>query len=378
MSLKDSTPPPAPDYAGAATAQGAANVETAKTQGLINNPNINSPYGNQRVVWGPDGQPTITQTLTPESQQTLHAQQQVQRSLANLGQQGVTTAQNVMGTPFGFGGPGVRTGLDTSGVARMPVNAGTTGFDAIMSRLEPQMARQQSALETQLTNQGLRPGGEAWSNGMTDLHNQQNDQRTQAAASGVGLDMSANNQGYNQSLQAGQFGNTAQQQALAQAIQGRQMPLNEITALMSGSQIQAPQFQPYSGSNIAPAPIYNAAQQQGQWGQNAYNQQQGQNNAMTQGLFSLGGAALGAPTGTFPAMFAAMGGSDRRIKEDIEPVGIFPNGLNAYEFAYKPEYRALWGAGRHIGVMADEALEVAPWAVLAHPDGYLVVDYRRI
>jgi hypothetical protein len=74
------------------------------------------------------------------------------------------------------------------------------------------------------------------------------------------------------------------------------MPLNEISALMSGSQIQNPQFQSYSGANIAPAPIANAAAQQGAYNANAYNQQVAQNNANLSGLFSLGGAALGVPS----------------------------------------------------------------------------------
>ena len=105
------------------------------------------------------------------------------------------------------------------------------------------------------------------------------------------MDTSANAQGYNQALQGAQFGNTAQQQALMQAIQGRQMPLNEITALMSGSQIQNPQFQAYSGSNIAAAPIFGATQAQAQNAQNTYNQQVAAQNANTAGLYGLGGAA---------------------------------------------------------------------------------------
>lgn len=431
-----STPsaPPAPDYAAAATAQGNANVDAARLQARANNPNVNSPYGNQTVTWGgtgpasyswngqnfgstdalrtglsqyatsigaspsqvdswiqdpakygisqtsgtPSDQPTITQTLTPQAQQTLDEQQKVQTGLAQLGNKSLGTVQNVMGTPFSFGGPAPQTSVNTSGVAPMPVSPGMTGQNAIMSRLEPSLARQQTSLDTQLTNQGLRPGSEAWTNASTDFQNQANDQRTQAAMYGLNLDMNANNQGYNQALQSGQFANTGQQQALTQAMQQYNMPLNQITALMSGSQIQSPQFQGYQGSNIAPAPVFQAAQAQAGANQGLYNQQVGQQNAMTSGLFGLGGAALGAPTGTFPALFAALGGSDRRIKEDIEPVGRFPNGLNAYEFAYKPEYRARWGSGRHIGVMADEALEIAPGAVLTHPDGYLVVDYRRI
>lgn len=58
---KDSpSAPPAPDYAGAASAQGAANVETARTQGRMNNPNIYTPYGSQTVSWG-GGTPQFNQ-----------------------------------------------------------------------------------------------------------------------------------------------------------------------------------------------------------------------------------------------------------------------------------------------------------------------------
>jgi hypothetical protein len=127
--------PAAPDYAGAATAQGEANIAAAKESAKLSNPNIISPYGNQLVSYDASGQPTVTQSLTPQAQETLNAQQKVQTSLANLGQQGVQTAQNVMGTPFAFGGPQVQTALDTSQIAKMPVNAVTNVMQAIMSRL---------------------------------------------------------------------------------------------------------------------------------------------------------------------------------------------------------------------------------------------------
>jgi hypothetical protein len=174
----------------------------------------------------------------------------------------------------------------------MPVNAGTTGQEAIMSRLEPSLAKNRVSTETQLINQGLRPGSEAYDNAIKLLGQQENDQRTQAALQGIGLDTSANAQGYNQALQSGQFGNTAQQQSLAQAITQRQLPLNEINALMSGSQIQNPQFQQYTGANVQAAPIANATAQQGAFAQNLYNQDVGTYNQNLAGLYSLGGAAV--------------------------------------------------------------------------------------
>jgi hypothetical protein len=289
--------PAAPDYTGAAIAQGAANKETAIAEARLNNPNIYSPYGNQTVTWGtPDAtgvaQPTINQTLTPEAQRALTAQQNLQANLATLGGQSYNTAFNVMSKPFDYTGR-VQTSLDTSGVAKMPVNAGTTGQEAIMSRLEPSLAKNRVSTETQLINQGLRPGTEAYDNAIKLLGQQETDQRTQAALQGINLDMSANTQSFNQALQGGQFGNTATQQELAQAITQRQLPLNEINALMSGSQIQNPTFSPYSGSNIAPPPIANATAQQGAFDQNTFNQQTGTYNQNLAGLYSLAGAAAG-------------------------------------------------------------------------------------
>jgi hypothetical protein len=252
-----------------------------------------TPYGTSLVSYDGDT-PTIRQTLTPQAQQTLEAEQRVQTGLANLGEKGTQMASQVLDKPFAFGGPAVQTSLNTSNIAKMPVNAGTTGQEAIMSRLEPSLARARTSTETNLVNQGLRPGTEAYDNAIRSLGEQETDQRTQAVLQGINLDTAANAQGYNQALQSGQFGNTAQQQALAQAIQGRQMPLNEITALMSGSQIQNPQFQAYQGANVAAAPTFAATQAQGAFDANAYNQRVATQNANTAGLYSLGGQALRA------------------------------------------------------------------------------------
>ena len=46
------------------------------------------------------GIPTVTQTLTPQAQQTLDAQMRVQTALANLGQTGANNAQNVLNQSF--------------------------------------------------------------------------------------------------------------------------------------------------------------------------------------------------------------------------------------------------------------------------------------
>jgi hypothetical protein len=215
--------------------------------------------------------------------------------------------------------------------------------------------------ETQLINQGLRPGTEAYDNAIQLLGQQENDARTQAALQGINVDMGANLQGYNQALTGAQFGNTAQQQALAEAIQQRQMPLNEITALMSGSQIQNPQFGAYSGSTVQAAPIFAGTQAQGQFEQNLYNQQVAAQNANTAGLYSLAGAGGAAAITKY---------SDARLKSNIVKIGKHPIGIGIYEYD-------IFGH-RERGVMAQELMQVMPDAVHQDSNGYFMVDYGRL
>lgn len=104
-------------------------------------------------------------------------------------------------------------------------------------------------------------------------------------------------QNYQQQLQNAQFGNQATQQSLQQQLGLYDQPLNQITALMSGSQIQMPQFQGYQGANVGAAPIANAYTQQGQYAQNNYAQQVANinsQNALLGDLFGAVGGAAGA------------------------------------------------------------------------------------
>ena len=415
--------PPAPDYAAAATAQGVANQKAGYQTAVLNNPNVISPYGNQTVTFNPsktvdqagydramqnyqnqqgqtdeygnsiggsapdisqytttgDMQPTVTQTLTPEAQATLTAQQGTQRRLADLGTQAANTASNIMGTPFNYNGPQIqtslgqnmpvnygpamgqygmagsvpsgaygqagsvgagqygtaqggvagpnlqtsiggygdvqnaptgdqygqaggvnagaygqakgygafdagqagginagaygqaqgvnadqygnlKTGADMSGVARMPVNAGMTGQQAIMNRLQPQLAQQSAATAQQLANQGITPGSEAYNNAMREQQQGQNDLLSQAALQGIGLDMSANQQGYGQAMgQAGMY-NAALGQGFGQAAQAQQMG-NQAIGQNFGQGLQAQQLGNQAvGQNFGQIGAANAAQ----------------------------------------------------------------------------------------------------------------------
>jgi len=75
----------------------------------------------------------------------------------------------------------------------------------------------------------------------------------------------------------------------------RNQPINEITALLSGSQVSMPNFQMNQPSSIATTD--NAGLINANYGQQQQNyQQQMQNwNSTMGGLFGMGGAFLGRP-----------------------------------------------------------------------------------
>jgi hypothetical protein len=70
--------------------------------------------------------------------------------------------------------------------------------------------------------------------------------------------------------------------------------------------------------------------------------------------------------------------SDRLTKKDIVKLDIHPLGCGLYLFDYKPEYCEQWGAGRQLGVLAQEVELVMPQAVSIHPVGYKMVDYAML
>lgn len=122
---------------------------------------------------------------------------------------------------------------------------------------------------------------------------------------------------------------------------------------------------------------------QGQYGGNTSTTTPYYSNQLAGGLGgAMGGAALGSAImpGIGTGIGAAAGGllglfSDRRLKTDIEKTGEhLGNGLPIYR------YRYVWDAPgtSRVGVMADDARNVAPWAVWRDPSGFDKVDYAAI
>ncbi len=185
-------------------------------------------------------------------------------------------------------------------------------------------------------------GANLWNTSRTtdaDLLNQQ-----------TGFNNQVNQQDVQNAFANANLTNATRQQGLNENAQLRQMPLNELMAMLGGTQVNSPNFQPVTPTNIQPAPLMQAAT-----AQNAQNT--GTQNSLLGSLGQLGAAGITA-------------WSDRRLKSDIVRIGATPKGLPVYSYVIFGEPQ--------IGVMADEVFHVKPSAVHVHPSGYLMVDYSQV
>jgi hypothetical protein len=262
-----SSAPAAPDYVGAAQATAQGNLDAARATAAANRVNQVTPYGN--LTYNINGKDsfgndlyTATQSLTPAQQDILNKQSGLSSGLLDTAQQGLNYSQNLMAHP----------GVDLSKLPSTGINPGEMYSDAIMRRLQPQIAQQNEMSDAQLANQGIAPGTEAYNNAKRTLQQGQNDLMTSAQVQGMNTGLNANQQGFTQ-------------QAYNQM-----QPINVINALRTGSQVSSPNYVNVpQQANVAGADILGAtnAQYQNQLG--AYNAQQANNAGTLGGLMKLGG-----------------------------------------------------------------------------------------
>ena len=91
-------------------------------------------------------------------------------------------------------------------------------------------------------------------------------------------------------------------------------------------------------------------------------------NSQVSAAASITGAAVG---GASSAATAALMGSDRKLKKNINKIGKSPSGLNIYSFEYKDSKH---GDGVFQGVMSDEI----PQKAVSTKDGYDMVNYSML
>lgn len=194
---------------------------------------------------------------------------------------------------------------------------------------------------------------------LTGLYNQALSAQNQTALQQYQAQIAAQNQQFQQAQAAAAFANAARQQSFQEQAALRAQPLNEIAALMGGSQVQMPQFQGYQGASVAPTPVFAAQQAAAQFAQQNYANQVAAYNAQQGGLYGLAGAGL-----------YGLAASDRRLKSNVIRIGTHPLGIGVYEYDI--------AGNRQRGVMADELEAVMPEAVYTRPDGYKMVNYGAI
>jgi hypothetical protein len=355
--LKTPKAPPAPDPVATAAAQGAANRDTAITQGIMNMTNQVGPDGSLtyskigdeqvydslsgKLITTPRYQATTT--LSAAGQRVNDINNQTEENIATIGRDQSARIGGILGQPIDF---------SKLGAAPLPTDFSADRQkyeDALMERLNPQISRDRSSLEAKLINQGLRPGSQAYNDAADEMGRNSNDARLGAIL----------NAGSEQSRMFG-LASTARQNGIQEILTQRNQPINEITALLNGSQVTQPTFVNTPQTQLAGTDYQGAVYNSYQGQMDAYKQKVATSNAMMGGLFSL------ASTAGKLAM-----GSDRRLKTDIQRVGTLDNGLPVYSYRYKA------GGPVHIGLMADEVREIHPEAVITTPDGFDAVFYAK-
>ena len=342
MANGKSDAPPAPDYVGAANATAAGNVEAARATAAANRTNQVTPYGNLTYTANPGKDPygntlyTATQTLSPAQQAILDQQNQLNTGLMTTANKGLNYANQVLSQP----------GVDQSQLAQTGINPGQSYQDAIMSRLSPQIARENQSSDAQLANQGIAQGTEAYNNAKTLLGQNQNDRLTSAPTQGMNMGLAANQQGFNQ------------------AAYNQMQPINVINALRTGSQVTNPSYAATpQQANTAGPDLLGAANAQ-------YTNQLNATNAANAGAGNFMGGLMGLGASAITKY------SDEHLKTDIKRIGTHDLGMGIYTYHYKDGYNL--PTGLQVGVMAQEVEKVIPEAVIVTYSGFKAVNYAML
>ncbi len=324
-----SKPPAPPDPKETSAAQTGTNVSTAIANAMLNNYSQNTPQGslkydqtgtykfNDPYTGKTYDIPTFTatQTLSPDQQALYDKNLKTQGNLADLATQQSGFLKDFMSKPVDLSNEATEARL----------------YDLGSKRLDPRFAREEEAMRSNLISRGIREGTSAWNSAMGDFNQSKND-------------------AYNQLLLTGRS------QAVNEALTARNQPINEITALLSGSQVSQPnwintQQQTIPTTDNAGLINQNYNQRLANW-----QQQNSFSNSLLGGLFSLGSAGIMA--------------SDERVKEDIHEIGETKDGQPIYSYRYKGSPLM------QLGLMAQDVEKRKPEAVV-EIGGVKMVDYPK-
>lgn len=301
-----STPSPPNPYQQAA-AQQSAEQGAAATSAIMNNPNRYNPWGSQtysvagyETVYDATGKPVkvpryneVTK-LSPDQMRMLGLQTQTGYNLGKTAVQQSAKLGNLLNTNVNTSGlqgwaPGNAPGQlrrDNAPTDRAAIEA------AMLSRWEENAAKAAKSEDAQLAARGMSPGSGQYG-AVTDTRARARTDAVNQAYLASGQESRAAQDAYNQAVlgqyQMGQdyatYLNQLRQAQLGERLQLRNQPINEIAALLGGSQVQQPNFAGFTGQGVNAAPV-------GSYMSSNYANQAQSAAAFNQGLFGLGSAGI--------------------------------------------------------------------------------------
>lgn len=257
--------PAPPDPRETASAQTGTNIGTAianNSMGMVNQvtPDGSLTYnqtGTYKYTDPYTGQsydlPTYTATtaLSEMGQQIKGQNDQTQLNLAETGAQQSGFLKDYLGEIWN---------PDTTAIEGRLMELGS-------QRLDPRFAQQEDQLRTRLANQGVTAGSEAWNREMSTLNQSKNDAYNQLMLQGRG-------------------------QAFSELQAQRNQPINEISALLSGSQVSNPNVQMMQPQGAATTDVAGLINQNYAQRQGNYQSQMANRQSLLGGLFGLGAAGI--------------------------------------------------------------------------------------
>jgi len=272
-----SSPSPPDPYATAA-AQNQQNQQASQYSTVAQNANEVNPYGTvsykaieQVPVYGANGQITSyapryerTTALSPDQQKLMGLETQ---SKYNMGTAGVEQSAKLREHLNKAIDPSQWQAWQTGVKAQdLRQDQGPTDRASIEKAMMESYDRSQGAAnkaqEAQMAARGMSPGGAGYGNYQKEVMDARGEatrkaylssgdeaRKAQAAYNDVGT------QRYNMDQSLASYYNSLRGAQAQEAYAARNQPINEITALMSGSQATVPQFQPFQGAPVNPSNI---------------------------------------------------------------------------------------------------------------------------
>jgi hypothetical protein len=301
-----SQPDPPNPYATAA-AQTSQNQNASQYNAATGNVNEVNPYGTvsyqaiEQVPIYSNGQISgyapryqRTTTLAPDQQKLQGLETQSKYNLGTTAVEQSARLRDAMSTPMDTSqwSPW-QTNLQTQNIRQGQDPTDRPAIEkAMMDSYNRSVAPSEQAQEASLAARGLSPGSQGYGN----YQMQRDDNRAEAARQaylGSGNESraaenaynTASTQRYNMDQSLANYYNQLRGGQMQETFAMRNQPLNEITAMMSGSQATIPQFQPFQSSPVQSANI-------AQYINDNYKAQSNAASQTNAGLFGLAGAGV--------------------------------------------------------------------------------------